>query len=447
MRRLLIEAIFFLLFCCSYLPRNSEATKIRKLFTIQESGTATAEISASPRLNSLEKELKTGNRAALESFWHEAIGKGAPLVEPIQGDAQNILVTFLWRSKDEARIVLMSEFGHNVRSRLLTRLLDTDIWYKTYRMRNDGRFLYQFSVNDPDFPFEGNAETKYPTNSQPDPLNPHRWGSTHSLVELPAAPPLTWSARQPDVPKGVVGQIKPDFKSSILNNERRIFIYKPPGFTSDGEPYPLVVVGTTYISTIPLPVMLDNLQAKGLISPTVVVFIDYPQGARDRELSCDPKYGDFLAKELVPSIRERLHATSDPSRTIIGGASISGFSAACVAFQHPEVFGNVLSQSGSFWWSPTGEVEDQWLLRQFAVSPNLPIRFYLSVGLLESGYAFRDGLISMLHANRHLRDVLQAKGYAVEYREVNGGHDPYNWQATLPDGLITLIGKKIPKVK
>jgi len=267
----------------------------------------------------------------------------------------------------------------------------------------------------------------------------------HSLVELPAAPPLTWSARQPDVPKGVVGQIKPDFKSSILNNERRIFIYKPPGFTADGPPYPLVVVGTTYMSTIPLPVMLDNLQAKGLVSAAVVLFVDYPQGAKDRELSCDPKYGDFLAKELVPSMRERLHATSDPRQTIIGGASISGLSAACVAFQHPEVFGNVLSQSGSFWWSPPTDVEDQWLIRQFASSPKLPIRFYLSIGLLESGHAFRDGLISMLHANRHLRDVLQARGYTVEYREVNGGHDPYNWQATLPDGLITLIGKKNQK--
>ena len=48
----------------------------------------------------------------------------------------------------------------------------------------------------------------------------------------------------------------------------------------------------------------------------------------------------------------------------------------------------------------------------------------------------------MLHANRHLR-----RGYAVEYREVNGGHDPFNWQATLPDGLMTLIGKKDPKTK
>ena len=447
MRKVVIGAIFNLLFCCSYSPCNSEAARIRKLLAIQESVGAIAEISASPRLGSLEKELKAGNRAALENFWQEVAGKGAPLVESSEGDARNVLVTFLWRSKDEARIVVMTEFGHNVRSRILTRLLDTDIWYKTYRMRNDARFLYQFSVNDPNFPFEGSAETKYPTNSQPDLLNPHRWGAMHSLVELPAAPPLTWSTREPDVPKGVVGQIKPDFKSAILNNERRIFIYKPPGFTSDGEPYSLVVVGTTYISTIPLPVVLDNLQAKGLISPTVVVFVDYPQGSKDRELSCDPKYGDFLAKELVPSVRERLHATSDPSRTIIGGASISGLSAACVAFQHPEVFGNVLSQSGSFWWSPTGEGEDQWLIRQFAAGPRLPLRFYLSIGLLESGYAFRDGLISMLHANRHLRDVLQAKGYPVQYQEVNGGHDPYNWQATLPDGLIALIGKKIPKPK
>jgi len=53
----------------------------------------------------------------------------------------------------------------------------------------------------------------------------------------------------------------------------------------------------------------------------------------------------------------------------------------------------------------------------------LAIRFYLSIGLLESEQAFRGGLVSMLHSNRHFRDVLQAKGYTVHYREINAGHD------------------------
>lgn len=144
---------------------------------------------------------------------------------------------------------------------------------------------------------------------------------------------------------------------------------------------------------------------------------------------------------IGPAMRERLHATSDPKQTVVGGASMGGLSAACAAFQHPEVFGNVLSQSGSYWWSPENNPEDQWLTRQIAQKPRAPINFYLSIGLLESEQAFRGGLASMLHANRHLRDVLQAKGYNVRYQEINAGHDYYNWQATLGDGLMALLGK------
>jgi len=47
----------------------------------------------------------------------------------------------------------------------------------------------------------------------------------------------------------------------------------------------------------------------------------------------------------------------------------------------------------------------------------------------------------MLDANRHLRDVLQAKGYKFRYVEFNGRHEFANWQETLGDGLIYLLGR------
>ena len=52
---------------------------------------------------------------------------------------------------------------------------------------------------------------------------------------------------------------------------------------------------------------------------------------------------------------------------------------------HPNLFGKVLSQSGSFWWKPTDYPEHEWLTRQLAVSPKLPIEFYIEVGLFENG--------------------------------------------------------------
>jgi len=147
---------------------------------------------ASPRLLSLKNAIAAGDRAALEAFWQEITKQGAPLIEPIKDDAQHLLVTFLWRDHKDTRVIISNDFAKSIPEIQLTRLPATDVWYKTYRMRNDARFLYQFSVDDPDFPFVSDGEPKYPTKFQPDPLNPRQYDRLKprifSVVELPNAP-------------------------------------------------------------------------------------------------------------------------------------------------------------------------------------------------------------------------------------------------------------------
>jgi enterochelin esterase family protein len=86
-------------------------------------------------------------------------------------------------------------------------------------------------------------------------------------------------------------------------------------------------------------------------------------------------------------------------------------------------------------------VEHEWLAAQFARAPRGGVRFYLNVGLLESGPSPGNSP-SQLVANRHLRDVLRARGDDVTYRELNGGHDYIGWPAGLADGLLTLLGRE-----
>jgi hypothetical protein len=52
---------------------------------------------------------------------------------------------------------------------------------------------------------------------------------------------------------------------------------------------------------------------------------------------------------------------------------------------------------------------------------------------------------SMLLANRHMRDILQLKGYQVHYAEFSGGHHALSWRGTFGDALIALIGQRPPR--
>ena len=43
-------------------------------------------------------------------------------------------------------------------------------------------------------------------------------------------------------------------------------------------------------------------------------------------------------------------------------------------------------------------------------------------------------------ANRHLRDVLEAKGYQVTFAEYSGNHDYLPWRDSLGEGLMVVFG-------
>jgi enterochelin esterase family protein len=228
-------------------------------------------------------------------------------------------------------------------------------------------------------------------------------------------------------------------RSSILGNERRIWLYTPPSY-APGDRHGLLILldGWIYTHDIPTPVILNNLLAAGRIGPTVALMVDsLDEKTRDRELACYPPFAAFLADELLPWARERYGTSTGQAHTIVGGSSYGGLAAAFAARARPDQFGKVLSQSGSFWWKPDDDHEYEWLTRQFVDGPLLPLQFYLSVGRQEASARIRP---NQLIASRHLRDVLRAKGYLVHYQETDGRHDHPSWRGTLADGILALVG-------
>lgn len=399
----------------------------------------------SPRLATLKKQLDAGHPSALEDFWREITKQGTPLVEPIKGDNKNVLVTFLWRGTPETKNVLIfSQLNKmDMSMNIMAPLSGSDVWYKTYRLRNDARFTYLLSPNDSLIPLdrvEPKDMEKRVATFQKDPLNPKisKRNDEFSVVELGGAPPQPWVIRRPGIPSGSLDKHR--FKSHILNNERDVWVYTPPHYLQGIKHFPVLLMleRDAFTADIPLPTILDNLQARGEISGPIAVFVEELD---IKELSCDSTYAEFLSKELLPWLRTHYRVTTDPRKTIVGGVSISGLAAAYVAMRHPELFGNVLSLSGSFWWTPQGDHEPEWLTRQFVIRPRLQLHFYLEVGLLENTPLGDSDGVTMLAVSRHLRDVLQAKGYTVDYKEFNGGHEEINWQGGIAHGLKTLLNQ------
>ena len=395
----------------------------------------------SPRLASLSSACLQ-REDSVEGFWEEVAVTGAPIIERADDDPDSYWVTFLWRDSGHTNSVSVfgGPTGWTYSGTRMMHLPGTDVWFKTCRVRGDARFTYWLAENRSDETWAA-IMRQDPSHWILDPLNPNVYPEKHpftTVVALPDAPAQPWIIPEARAKVGTISKDAMD--STVLNNRRNIWIYKPYGYDTSGDPYPLLVCldGEEYTELIPTPTILDNLIRSGQIPPVAAVFVGNAEGARSKELTCSERFDRFLTTELLPRARQQLHVTNRTERTILAGSSYGGLAACYSALRHPDLFGNVLSQSGSFFWSPEDDPEPGLLMRQFARSNIRSVRFFLEVGLMEGIRPSRPNGPTQLSANRHMRDVLTAKGLHVAYAEYNGGHDFVSWRGSFADGLMHL---------
>lgn len=393
----------------------------------------------SPKLEALRQEVATGNAAALERFWQVVSQQGAPLIEPIAGDDGYSLVTFVLRAPEaiQSAAVVSNLNGQMGASEAMARLPGTDLWHRTYRLPSDTRESYQFSV-------DGENVT--------DPFNPRQHlfpddpeigftGWVSSVLALPDAPPQSWIAPRAGVPQGQVTLHR--IRNDVLDLGYRVWVYTPPGYATDRAPYGwlLMLDGWLYLNLMPTATILDNLLFDGLLPPLVAVLVGHPADKyRQRDLACYPPFEDFLLREIIPWARQNYHLADNPAQTAVVGVSLGGMMAAYLGLRHSNLFGSILAQSAYFGWKPREQEDDEWIVRQYAAGPRLPLRFHIEVGLFETDIptplpGFKNFLISA----RRMRDVLLAKDYRVDYSEFSGGHTPLAWRGTLANGLLALL--------
>ena len=392
----------------------------------------------SPTMQSLITRLKSNNKVkVVDEFWQNVEKEGTPLIEYEQTDA---LVTFLWRGARHNVRLFGAPFGSH---QDLEKIKGTDIWFKTYRLPTDSLISYQLAPDVPHVPNQPRASRiAIMATKQQDPLNPTTWQfegtdnyATHSILTLKDT---KHSPYLRDVSENFYSLTQHTIESIRLNNTRDIAIYKHKDAIPQ-SPTILFFDGKNYQSKLKVPNTLTNLVNDKKIPPVNAVFVsNVSRKTRGQELPPNPDFAWFMANELMPWLTKKGLSPS-AQNTVLSGSSFGGLASMYVAMQYPNVFGNVLSQSGSFWWSPREgtkqQTEPQWLTRKIARDNYKKLSIYMNAGVFETGYF----TIDILESNRHLRDVLNAKGYTVKYHEFSGGHDSYVWRNELADGLIYLL--------
>ena len=396
----------------------------------------------STKIRNLYNNLAEGNHKALDIFWDELEKIGSPLIEEIEGDNKNVMLTFIYKAKGKIKnVVIYGAFpSYRYSENIMDQLLDSNLWYKTYKVRNDIKFAYNYSVNDA---LDDDYEKRY-RNFILDEFNPNTIvfpkdeedeediEEKKSLVKLFNVEVDVWTSTMDHSNKGTIDLHR--FKSNILNNSRRVWVYKPYEYEESNEKNNLIILtdGFMHINTLNAINVLDNLMYRDLIPKSVCVFID-SNNNRVEELAFNKNYGEFITNEILPWIYNNYNVTTESEKTVICGVSLGALAASYIALTFPNIFGHVLAQSGSFFW------DEEWLIDKYKYSEKMETRFYLNVGFLEDR-PYNNEPIMKDYIDR-MKDVLVAKGYDVFYEQFSSGHDCLSWGEKLGTGLIALIGK------
>lgn len=294
-------------------------------------------------------------------------------------------------------------------------------------------------------------------------------GTTTACAPTPApsaAPPATPDPDRPGL-RGTL-EIVP-LESEVFGNRRSLRVWLPPGYSPDGDRYPVLYLNdgqnlfgpatspsSPGAATWRVGEAAGTLIASGAVPPFVVVGIDNAgRRGRAREYlpypdtflqppEPDPqgaRYAAFLADEVLPLIEGRYRVRRTAAGRALGGSSYGALIALHVAITRPGLFSRLLLESPSFY------VDDDHVLRDAERAPLALDRVYLGVGTNElalPGCPDNPGNAEAVDGVRRLARILEQRGLQGGGRllvtiEPCAEHREADWARRLPDALRFLF--------
>ncbi|RUT36528.1 esterase [Paenibacillus zeisoli] len=251
-----------------------------------------------------------------------------------------------------------------------------------------------------------------------------------------------------------------NLSSHALQQEMNVQIYLPPGYkTSERYPVLYMLYGyggneSSWFSYLGLNNAADQLIQAGTIKPVIIVSPAYGnsfgvntkpgQGVNPGGVD-EGMYEDYLTKDLIKYVDRHYSTIPSKKGRYIGGASMGGYAALYLAFNHPELYSKVGGHSAALWdYSPADQFTDQrdWLypnekLRQqrdpllLAASKKLAgLKVYLDAGESDQ----------LSEEDQALYRILKTRGVPAEWHTSPGGHELDYWKSQLDNYLKFYVG-------
>jgi len=255
-----------------------------------------------------------------------------------------------------------------------------------------------------------------------------------SVLELPGYAPPVWLDEDPEP-----GKVEPlRVPSRLLRGEVTGLLWSSAGAPA-GEPLPLLVVhdGPEYAQYSALTRMLDAAVDQLELPPMRAALLQPVR--RNETYSAAKRYADALAVELVPALSRIAPAPMKTAMRAGMGASLGALAMLHAHRVHPQLFGGLFLQSGSFFRRELDGYERGFgrfeRITRFvggvrrAQTAEYPIPVTMTCGLGEEN----------LGNNRSMRDALATQGYLVELVEHRDAHNWVSGRDVLEPHLTVLL--------
>jgi len=350
---------------------------------------------------------------------------------------QDNSITFRLYSKDASKVTVSGEWqtGFNASQDLVKN--DTGMFTLTIGPLSPELYGYTFVVD--------GIRTIDPNNVQV-----RRDGVNYQSFFIIPGPASDLYFQKNGVPHGTVAKIW--YGSSVLNMDRRMYVYTPAGYEGGKDKYPVFYLlhgaggdEDAWTNMGRAAQIMDNLIAQGKAKPMIVVMTNgnANQAGAQNEVPPLPssgeqgmaayqrlagKFEEHLVKDAVPFIEKYYRTLTGMNNRAIAGLSMGGAHTMTITNDNPGMFGYIgvfsMGIMGMGPNNPEAAKQEQERLAKFEVLKNSGYKLYW-IGCGKDDFVYA-GVTA-------LRSILDKTGFRYVYRESTGGHTWANWRIYLSE--------------